>query len=73
MARHRILLTASITLIVLAVLFWVAAVVGLLFGAPTPVTDLGLYAVTVVLLGFGLGGLLLWTATRKEEAAAPDY
>lgn len=73
MASHRVLLTASVTLIVLAILFWVASVTGLLFGGPTPVTDLGLYAVTIVLVGFGAGGLLLWVATRKEEAAAPDY
>lgn len=71
--RHRILLGTSIALLVAAVLFWVASVTGLLFGGPTPVTDLGLYSVTAVLVAFGVGGLLLWAATRKEEASAPGY
>ena len=62
MPRHPALLWTSLVLLAAAVVFFLLAVTGAYFAKPTPATDLGLYSVTFVLVGFGAGGLLLrWT------------
>jgi len=52
----------SWVLIVAGVLFYVLSVAGAFWPKATPWNDVGLYTVTVTLLGFGLGGLLLRSA-----------
>lgn len=70
MARHAGLLTVSLTLLLGGILFYALAVAGAFFEKPTPPTDIGLYAVTVCLVGLGVGGLLLRSAKIGDEAAA---
>ena len=67
---HLGILVTSLALVGAAVLIYLLAVTGLLFARATPPTDLGLYSITVVLLGFGVAGLLLRRAKMKEEAAS---
>ncbi|MCA1814317.1 MAG: hypothetical protein LC624_10275 [Halobacteriales archaeon] len=62
MAMHRVWGPLSILLIVLGVLFF--AVFGLANGHPT---DVGVYSVTIMLLGMGLGGL--WASRSMVEQA----
>ncbi|MBW3584034.1 MAG: hypothetical protein KY455_13150 [Euryarchaeota archaeon] len=57
------ILSAIVTL--LGVFFFVGAVAGLLFAAPTPATDIGLYAVTVTLLALGLLGM--WASVEEQK------
>ena len=69
MATQRGLLITSWILIVSAVLFYILSVSGLLFGGPSSPADLGVYSVTIILLLFGLGGLLLrWSRRAPNES-----
>jgi hypothetical protein len=68
-AAYRGILIGSLICLVAGVLFFITAVSGLLFAKPTSPADLGLYSVTVVLVAFGLGGLLLRKAKQREDAA----
>ena len=70
MQHGRGLLISSWVLIVSAVLFYVLSVAGLLFGGPSRIDDLGVYSVTIILLFFGIGGLLLrWSRRTTTEIA----
>ena len=53
---------SSVALLVGGVAFFIASVAGVFWPKPTPIDDLGLYAVTVVMLGFGIAGMLLRAA-----------
>ena len=64
-------LYSSVASLVAGFLIYVLAVSGMLFAKATPPGDLGLVSVTIVLVGFGLGGLVLRAARLKESAAAP--
>lgn len=66
MAQQAGLLALTIAFLVAAVVFYAASVGGLLFGGPSSPSDLGVYAVTVVLVMFGLGTFLL----RKARLSA---
>lgn len=55
-----------IALVVLGVLLFLLAVSGALFQRATPVTDIGLYSVVVVLVGIGLLGIWAKIAEAKE-------
>lgn len=68
MPHSRGLLISSWVLIIGAVLFYILSVSGLLFGGASSPADLGVYAVTVVLLLFGVGGLLLRWARGPTPA-----
>lgn len=69
MVHARALFVTSWVLIGAAVLFYLLSVGGLLFGGASAPNDLGVYAVTIVLLLFGVGGLLLrWARGRPAEA-----
>lgn len=57
---HRVWGPVSIVLLVLGLLFWL--VVGLLRGHAA---DVGVYSVSIMLLGFGLGGL--WASMHMGE------
>lgn len=68
MAHARGLLISSWVLIIGAVLFYALSVGGLLFGGASAPNDLGVYGVTMILLLFGLGGLLLrWSRGHGNE------
>jgi hypothetical protein len=68
MPHSRGLLISSWVLIVSAVLFYLLSVGGILFGDSSSPSDLGVYSVTIVLLLFGVGGLLLrWTRGTHTE------
>jgi hypothetical protein len=68
MPSSRGLLISSWVLIAAAVLFYVLSVSGLMFGGPSPANDLGVYSVTIILLLFGIGGLLLrWSRGPRAE------
>lgn len=60
------LLVVAIAFLVSALAFYAMAVGGVLFGGPSAMDDLGVYAVTVVLFMFGVGTFLL----RKSRLAA---
>lgn len=55
----------SIASLALGVLFFVGAVGGLFFDKATPVTDIGLYSVTVVFMA--LGGFGIWAAKAEAD------
>jgi Zn-dependent protease with chaperone function len=59
MHHGRGLLISSWVLIGGALLFYLLSVTGFLFGGPSSPADLGVYSVTIMLLLFGVGGLLL--------------
>ena len=59
MPHSRGLLISSWVLIIGAILFYLLSVGGILWGGKSPPADLGVYSVTVILLFFGIGGLLL--------------
>ena len=68
MPHSRGLLISSWVLIVSAVVFYILSVAGLLFGDASAPADLGVYAVTIILLLFGVGGLLLrWSRGAPTE------
>lgn len=68
MPHSRGLLISSWVLIVSAVLFYLLSVGGILFGDTSSPADLGVYAVTIILLLFGVGGLLLrWSRGTAHE------
>lgn len=70
MAPPRLgLLIGSGLCLFFAALIYVLAVSGLLFAQPTRPDDIGLYAVTVVLLGFGAGGMILRALKVREDRA----
>jgi hypothetical protein len=56
------LLVSSLVLIIGGALFYIASVAGIFWPKATPPADLGLTAMTIVLLGLGGGGLLLRAA-----------
>lgn len=69
MLRFLGLFVSSLIFLGAGVLFFFLASGGLYFERATPVTDLGLYAVTVILLGFGGAGLLLrWAKIHAPQA-----
>lgn len=49
-------------------LFFILSVAGSFWPKPTPMNDLGLYSVTVILVGFGVSGLLLRSAKMNPPA-----
>jgi hypothetical protein len=55
----------SIVALVLGVSFFIGAVSGLLFARPTPITDIGLFSVTLTFLA--LGGFGLWAAIAEDK------
>ena len=59
----------SIVVILLGVLFFVGAVSGSLFGGATPLWDVGMWSVVIVL--FVLGGLGLWVSLIDRKAPEP--
>lgn len=61
---------SSVGLIVAAALFFILSVSGLLWAKATPVSDVGLYAVTLTLLLFGAGGLMLRAAKLHPQPNA---
>ena len=68
MANQRGLLITSWVLILAGILFYILAVAGLFFGGKSPPLDLGVYSVTIVLVLFGIGGLLLrWSRAPRTE------
>lgn len=67
MPQSRGLLISSWVLIVSAVLFYALSVGGLLFGDASSPADLGVYSVTIILLVFGVGGLLLRWSRRATN------
>jgi hypothetical protein len=62
MTRYAGLLWTSLALLLAAVLFFALSVAGMFWAKATPLTDIGLYAVTITLVLFGLGGLFLRSA-----------
>lgn len=70
MAPYRGLLIVGIAFLATAVLFYFLAVTGNYFEKATPPNDIGLYAVTVTLVGFGLATLFLrWARVRSQQAS----
>ena len=68
MPHSRGLLISSWVLIIGAILFYALSVAGILFGDSSSPADLGVYAVTIILLLFGVGGLLLrWSRRSTHE------
>jgi hypothetical protein len=67
MRPHPALWIVSWVLIALGVLFYVLSVVGAFWPEATPWNDVGLYTVTVTLIGFGVGGLLLRSAKLHPQ------
>lgn len=68
MVRSLGLLIGSIAFLATAVLFYALSTGGILFGGASRPSDLGVYAVTVVLLGFSLGCFLLRRARLAAQA-----
>lgn len=68
MAPYRGLRIVSWALLVLGVLFYATSVAGFFWPKASPWDDTGVYAVTVSLLGFGAGGLLLCAAKLHPRA-----
>jgi hypothetical protein len=68
MARFNVWAILSVVLLVLGVAFYLAMGSGLLAGDHVARwTDIGVYSVTVVFVGFGLFGL--WASLSPEPAA----
>lgn len=68
MVRSLGLLVGSIAFLAAGVLFYLLATGGILFGGASRPSDLGVYAVTIVLLDFALGCFLLRRARLAAQA-----
>lgn len=65
MARFGVPAIFSIIIALIGVLFFIAAVAGLLFEEPTPVTDVGMWSVTIVFVL--IGALGLWASLAEDK------
>lgn len=70
MVAYNGLRISSWILIVVGVLFYVTSVAGLFWPKASPWDDTGLYSMTVVLIGMGVGGLLLRSAKLHPRPGA---